>query len=40
MGLYKWETLGIPSRISAIEPPSNEDVIKAKGILLDFGLTL
>ena len=40
MGLYKWETLGITSKILNIDSPSNEDVISAKEILLGFGLPL
>jgi pyruvate formate lyase activating enzyme len=37
MGLYKWEQLGIKSQIKDIEPPGEEEVKKAKEILLEYG---
>lgn len=40
LGLYKWEMLEIPSKISNIEPPSSDEVNKAKEILLAFGLPM
>lgn len=40
MGLYKWETLKIPSKIAHIEPPSAKEVSHAKEILVSYGLPL
>ncbi len=40
LGLYKWKELGIKSQLENVEPPTNEDVQKAKEILLYYGLNL
>ncbi len=33
MGLYKWEQLGIPNQLADVEPPSQEEVDRARQIL-------
>lgn len=37
MGLYKWETLGIDSKIKGIDPPSEEQIQHTKSIFREYG---
>ena len=40
MGLYKWETLKIPSKIAHINPPTLDAVTHARDILAAYGLPI
>ncbi len=40
MGLFKWENLGIESKIKSINPPSFEEIKMAEKILADCGLKI
>lgn len=40
LGLYKWETLKIPSLITHIEPPLADEVKRAKEIIAGYGLPM
>ena len=40
LGLFKWEQLGLKSKLEGIEPPPENDIKKAKEILLSYGLKL
>lgn len=38
MGLFKWESMGLTSKLIGINPPIEDDILHAKEVLLDAGV--